>query len=146
MHPAVLVSLTLGSLGVVQAALNRRLAAQWGLAPAILLNGVVVMSLCIVFYVAARRGYIDAITHDGVSGSFRFSWLLPGLFGFLLITGLPWAIGKIGATQVFVGVVFAQMVTSLVWDRVVEGLDWSWGRFAGACLCAAGVAIASWFR
>ena len=141
MHPATIAALTLGSFGVLQAALNRRVAATWGLAPTIFFNGVVVIVLCAAFYFAAKRGWVDAIEGETRLSQVRLWWILPGVFGFLLITGLPWAVGQIGATQVFVGVVFAQMATSLVWDRVVEGLELSWPRVVGACLCAAGVAL-----
>ncbi|MEM6955132.1 MAG: DMT family transporter [Myxococcota bacterium] len=143
MNAATLVSLSLGSMAVLQAALNRRIATAWGLAPAILLNGIVVLVLCGAFYGAARRGWIDAVAEGASVGSMSLTWLLPGVFGFLLITGLPWAVGQIGATRVFVGVVFAQMATSLIWDRLVESIALTPSRILGAVLCAAGVALAA---
>lgn len=143
MHPAAIVAVTLGSCAVIQAAANRRISSEWGLAPTIFLNGSVVILMCVAFYFAARRGWVDAIGSEARLSQMQMWWVLPGVFGFLLITGLPWAVGKIGATQVFVGVVFAQMATSLIWDRLAEGLELSWQRVLGVCLCAAGVAFAT---
>lgn len=130
-------------MAVLQAAFNRRIAATWGLAPTVALNAVVVLLFCIAFYFLARRGVVDGVIEGARFSDFKVLWLLPGLFGFLLITGLPWAISHVGATRVFVAVVSAQMLTSLLWDRFVEGIDLSWTRVLGAVLCVAGVVLAS---
>lgn len=74
-----------------------------------------------------------------------WSWwyLLPGLLGFAFVVGLPYSIARIGALQVFVGLVVAQMVGGLLWDHFVEGLDWSFSRILGATLAVVAVLLAS---
>ncbi|MBX3251092.1 MAG: DMT family transporter [Myxococcales bacterium] len=139
MHPAALVAFLLGCVAVVQAGLNRRIAGTAGLATAVLYNGFVVLAFCGLFYAAARRGLVGSVP-EGVS--FRWWWLVPGVLGFSLITGLPWAIARIGSLQVFVAAVAAQMVASLAWDAWVEGIPFNALRAAGAAVCVIGVALA----
>ncbi len=139
-HPAALVAFALGCIAVVQASLNRRIAGQIGLAPAVLLNGVIVACCAGAFYLAARRGLVSGVV-AGASG-FKWWWLIPGVFGFALITGLPWAIARVGALQVFVAAVAAQMLASLAWDALVEGIPVNALRATGAAVCVAGVALA----
>lgn len=139
-HPAALVAFTLGCTAVVQASLNRRIAGQIGLAPTVLLNGVIVAACAGAFYFAARRGWVAGM----VANDARMSWwwLVPGVLGFALITGLPWAIARVGALQVFVVAVAAQMIASLAWDALVEGIPVNTLRATGAVVCVAGVALA----
>ena len=139
---ALAVAFSLGAIAVFQAGLNRRIAATWGLAPTIFLNGVMVALLAGGFFFAAQRGWLDAVAPGASPSQLKIWWLLPGVFGFLLITGLPWAVARIGALEVFVGVVAAQMAASLIWDAVVERIALSPARVGGALLCLAGVARA----
>ena len=69
--------------------------------------------------------------------------ILPGIFGFCIIAGIPWAISKLGAAKVFVGIVVAQVTVSMLWDTLVDGKPLSWMRLAGALLAIVGVALVS---
>jgi len=73
----------------------------------------------------------------------RFYWFLPGVFGFLLVAGLPWAAHHVGTLRVFVGVVAAQMITSLAWDHFAESIPVTATRITGALLAIASVVLAS---
>lgn len=140
-HPAALVAFALGCVAVVQASLNRRIAAQIGLAPAVLLNGLIVAACAGAFYFSARRGWIGGLV-PSAEATFKWWWIIPGVLGFALITGLPWAIARVGALQVFVVAVAAQMIASLAWDALVEGIPVNAMRALGATVCVAGVALA----
>jgi transporter family-2 protein len=142
----VLVTVLLGAMAVIQATINRQIALRWGLSPAVLLNTFVATVVAAVFLgVLIARGGPAFLLKPGVGLSeLRFHWLLPGLFGFFLVAGLPWAVHHIGALRVFVGVVAAQMVTSLVWDHFAEGIPVSAVRGAGALLAVASVVLVSW--
>jgi transporter family-2 protein len=144
----VLLTVLLGAMAVIQATINRQIAVQWGLSPAVLLNTFVATVVAAAFLgVLLARGGPAFLLKPGVGLSelrFHWHWLLPGVFGFFLVAGLPWAVHHIGALRVFVGVVAAQMVTSLAWDHFAEGIPASAVRGTGALLAVASVVLVSW--
>lgn len=143
MSYGLVVPLILGVVSVVQAALNRRIAAVWGLLPATLLNALVFTTFTALCLLIARTGKTP------LSGwmlpvslrDLRALWLVPGVFGFAIVIGLPWALGRMGALSTFVAMIAAQMVTSVAWDYFVEGVGMSASRVIGAVLTIVGVAL-----
>lgn len=131
--------LILGSAAVLQAGLNRKIAQAWSLPQAILLNATLLW-LCAVslFGVALWRGEIQVAWGRGFSPWF----LLPGVFGFMMVFGLPWSFAKFGAAQTFVLVVCSQLVTTLIWDWQMEGTLPGVTRIAGIVLTMIGTALA----
>lgn len=133
----ILLPIGLGACAVLQGALNRKIADAWGLVPAVLFNTFVFLIAALGLWLAVRfaperfpaffRGRFDA-------GSIAWWYVLPGLFGFALVAGLPWAIAKVGAAEAFVGLVAAQMVVSVLWDAKVEGIPLGTPRVLGAVL------------
>lgn len=143
----VILPFALGGLAVFQAGFNRRIAAAWGLAPATMLNTAVllVVGLSFLWWSSAHRSARPQFFQPGGSlEQFRLWWLLPGLFGFSLLTGLPYALDKMGALRVFVVLVASQVMTSLLWDATVEKIDITWPRLVGAGLALGGVVFNSW--
>jgi transporter family-2 protein len=141
MNLVILLPLGIGAAAVLQATINRQIAGQWGLAPAALLNTSIAL-LCAIgllgYCVAAGpRGGLLRVAFE--PASFRAWWLLPGLFGFAIVVGLPWAVGKAGALPTFVSMVAAQMLTSALWDRYALGVAWEPSRVLGAVLAIASV-------
>lgn len=145
MHWTLVVPLALGIVAVLQATLNRSIAASTGLAAAATLNMIVatVCALGFAAYCMTREDATGALRWQPDLGAFRWWWLLPGLVGFAIVLGLPWAVARIGALQTFVVLVGAQMVTSAVWDRFVEGIPFSTPRVAGAGFTVLGVWLVS---
>jgi transporter family-2 protein len=145
-----LVPLLCGLAVVAQAGLNRRFAGQWGLLSAVLMNMVVATVATFAVYVVARSvpGFWPEAAAPG--GSSRFFdgftvWhLLPGLCGVLIVVGMPWAMGRLGAVQSALLLMAAQLLTSLVWDAMVEGRPATLARVVGSALAFAGAAIAVW--
>lgn len=141
---AISLAFTLGSIAVLQGTINRQVSGAWGLAPAVILNNCVtfIVGLAFFFVVKFYPQWFPVFfrSKDTLSG---FSWhfLLPGVFGVCIVAGMPFAISKIGAVNVFVVVVCAQMITSLVWDQFVEGIPMSWPRVAGALFAIIGVML-----
>jgi bacterial/archaeal transporter family-2 protein len=146
MSSALLVPVVLGVMAVAQVTLNGRVALHWGLAPAAVLNTLVALSVAIVFasWCAYRGPSIDLYRVNVDPSLLRWWWFLPGIFGFSLVAGMPWAVQKLGALATFVALIGAQMVGSVLWDSWVEGTALTLPRLLGAAFAVAGVALTSW--
>lgn len=141
------LALLLGAAAVFQASLNRQIAVSVGLPAAALLNATVLLLIAALgfsYALTTRSGLPGEADALGVLRHFSWWWCIPGMLGFALVMGLPYAVSKIGALNVFVAVVAAQMVTSLLWDTFVEGVQPSGMRAVGALLTVAGVLLVSW--
>jgi transporter family-2 protein len=147
MSPAFFVPFLVGMLAVLQAALNRRIAAMIGLLPTVILNAGVLLGLAVVGWLVARgardplAGWMSGV---GSFAGFGWWWLVPGVCGLSLVAGVPWAIQRVGALQTFVALVSAQMLFSLIWDHVVEHLTVSPQRCVGALLAVLGAIVVAW--
>jgi bacterial/archaeal transporter family-2 protein len=145
-----LVPLLCGLAVVAQAGLNRRFAGQWGLLSAVLMNMVVATVTTFGVYMVARSvpGFWPEAAAPGgqvrLFDGFTVWHLLPGLCGVLIVIGMPWAIGRLGAVQSALLLMAAQLLTSLVWDAMVEGRPATLARVVGSALAFAGAAIAVW--
>ncbi|MCB9777722.1 MAG: DMT family transporter [Alphaproteobacteria bacterium] len=141
------VPLVVGTLAVIQGGLNRMLAERYGLVPVVGLNAVV-FGLAIAVLggvVVARPDWFPASwAPTGARWQPKLWHVVPGLCGFALVAGIPWAIGHLGAVRVFVGIVVAQVVASALWDGLVEGTPPTPLRIAGAVVAILGVVLASW--
>ncbi|NMO17196.1 hypothetical protein HPC49_19925 [Pyxidicoccus fallax] len=143
-----LVPLLCGLAVVAQAGLNRRFAGQSGLFGAVLMNMVVATVATFVVYGLARA--VPALMPDAASAQGRFFegltvWhLLPGLCGVVIVLGMPAAVGRLGAVQSVLLLMAAQLVTSLVWDAMVEGRPATLARVLGSAVAFVGAAIAVW--
>ena len=149
MNGYLLIPLAVGAMTVLQGTLNRQMSESMGLGSAIFLNSVVVVALGSAFYalVRAQPGWLPTI-FAGAPDVSKVAWwmLVPGIFGFCIIAGIPWAISRVGAARVFVGIVVAQLVVSLLWDALVAGQPVTLARGGGAALAVIGVILATWDR
>jgi transporter family-2 protein len=141
----VFLPILIGLASVLQGALNRKVAAVWGLTPALAFN-TAVLSVALLVYGLWERAHPEAafIRGSGFSWSgLRWWYFLPGLFGLVLILGIPFGISRLGAASVFVGIVAAQIVGSLAWDVAFEAKPLTLLRAGGAALAIVGAWIAS---
>jgi transporter family-2 protein len=143
MKLVILIPVCLGAAAVAQATLNRQIAERWGLAPAAVLNMSIAFAcgLALLGYFMASAPRTDLFRVSFDLAGFRPWWLLPGLCGFGIVIGLPWAIGKVGALATFVSFVAAQMAVSAIWDRVAYGMPFNATRTIGAALAVASVLL-----
>ena len=141
----VALAFFLGAVGVLQVTINRQVALRWGLAPAVLLNTSIATVAAGVFLglVARVRGGSFFFESGMRLSELRWYWVFPGIFGFMIVAGLPWAAHHVGTLRVFVALVAAQMVTSLAWDHFAESIPVTATRVAGALLAIASVVLAS---
>ncbi|WIG92856.1 DMT family transporter [Myxococcus sp. SDU36] len=142
-----LVPMLCGLAVVAQAGLNRRFAGQWGLMSAVLLNMVVATAATFAVYLAVRA--VPGLWPEAAAGQGRLSgfspWhLVPGLCGVIIVLGMPWAMSRLGAVQSALLLMAAQLLTSLVWDAMVEGRPATLPRVLGSSLAFMGAAIAVW--
>lgn len=144
MSATLVVPFVLGALAVLQAGLNRRIAAEWGLAAAVFLNTLVLATIALAWFAVVRSTKSPALEWFAVRQGRGFAWwyALPGLCGFALVTGLPWVIVRIGALQAFITLVAAQMLAGLAWDYFVEHIQVGGARVAGALLAILGALVA----
>jgi bacterial/archaeal transporter family-2 protein len=129
---------------VAQGGLNRRLAGQWGLPGAVLLNTVVLLGVVLTLF--ALMSAVPSLFPEGFGGrpqlrGFSPWYLLPGVLGFVIVLGMPVAIARLGAVQSVLLLIAAQLVASLAWDALVEGRPATLVRVVGSVLAVAGAAL-----
>lgn len=144
------VPLLCGLAVVAQGGINRRLAGQWGLVGTALVNTLVVLVVALGLYALTRtapellpQSFVGT-GNGGGSRGFSLWYLLPGLCGVLIVLGMPWAIGRMGAVQSALLVIAAQLLASLVWDAMVEGRPATLARVVGSAIAFLGAAIVVW--
>lgn len=131
---------------VLQGSLNRAVSRHLGLASAVLLNSLVLVTSAVVLWSVARRWpeRVPEIFRAGPSQSwesFGLWMLVPGFLGLTIVAGIPWAISRMGALKFFVGFIGAQIVVSLLWDLWVEGVAIGGLRVLGAALSVLGAVL-----
>lgn len=136
----------IGAIGILQAALNRNMSSSMGLVWACIIGNVVTLLVCVAFYFIVKL-FPDAFPAFVKLRNFEFKlWhLLPGIFGFLFLTGLPYSIDKIGAVKSTVGLIAAQMVTSVLWDFFVENIQVNLAKGFGIFFALLSVILISFF-
>lgn len=120
----IVVPLFIGFIGILQGALNRVMTQDIGLTWMALLGNFVTLVVCVGFYFFAKAN--PELFPDFVRlKEFQFKWwyVIPGIFGFLFVVGLPIGIYEVGAVKTTVGLIAAQMVTSVFWDVFVENIS-----------------------
>jgi len=133
-----------GSIVVIQGGMNRELAANWGLPGMMLLNSVMYLIASAGFFLIARFHLLplSPVLRDKNSfESFSLWYLIPGAFGFIIVLGVPMAIARFDTLKIFICLVAAQMITSLLWDKFVDGIDFSFTRVLAASITVVGASI-----
>ena len=134
----------LGLFTVAQNVLNRQIADRWGLSATVVLNAATLLASTTLLLLVVSRApqlFPDIFRAHPTWESARWWFVVPGLCGCLFTTGMPWAISRYGAAQVFVLVVAGQMVFSLAYDALVEGRPVTAPRAIGAGLAVAGALL-----
>lgn len=144
MRTYLFLPVLLGAFAVIQGVLNRKIAGGVGLANATLINNFVLLGLGFLLVAFVRFGppLLPGL-FSAQSESWSTPWwiVIPGLCGFCLVTGLPLAISKIGASTTFILLIGAQIVVSLVWDAAVEKKEIALTQVLGAILVFGGAAL-----
>jgi transporter family-2 protein len=126
MNWTILLPLFIGCFGILQGAINRQIATTIGVTQATLITNIGSVIICIAFYFFVKSfSYLfpDFFQMKAPITTYKWWYIFPPILGFLIIAGIPFAIAKLGAVKVTVGLIAAQMVTSIVWDMMVEDIS-----------------------
>jgi bacterial/archaeal transporter family-2 protein len=142
------IPVILGIAVVLQGVLNRKIGSAIGLSTAVFINALVFLILSAALLTASyfkpnlfpeflripSTPWKNAIDQSGAS-----VWLywVPGLCGFLLVLGVPFAIQSIGPSKTFVILVSAQIAFSVLLEAASQS-DLSPWKFLGAALAITG--------
>jgi bacterial/archaeal transporter family-2 protein len=147
MSIALILSVALGGIAVIQAGINRQIIGKWGIAPGVVLNNLVIFILGLLLYLVVRL-YPDFFPSnmrlESEFTQLKWWYLIPGLCGLCLVGGIPVLMGKIGAAKVFVAIIVGQLLLSLLWDMVHESIPLTLTRTLGAVLAIIGVVLVNW--
>jgi len=129
-----------GAAAACQAAANAALAARAGLAPALVLNTVVVLAATLVMLLA--RGGARAL--PALAGA-PLHHYLGGLFGFVIIGCLTVAVPRLGTATAVALMVLGQGVLALLIDHFglwgIPVVAVSGARLLGVALLVAGIVL-----
>lgn len=142
---SLLIPFLIGTCAVLQSGLNKKFAETMGLGSAILVNNIVILCVSAVAITITRlvpESALPELFRARSDWSWQWKLLIPGSLAFVIITMAPWAISRAGATRVFIGIIAAQIVVSLLWDYWAEALPVSPSRMLGALLALAGALLA----
>lgn len=119
----VLLPIVLGIFSVLQAGINEKILPSLGVTLTVLLNSAVLMTTSVfVWYFARQTMHASPSDLIDTNGGAAFSWwyIIPGIFGYFLVAGLPISIQKIGANSTFLVLVITQLGISLLWECIDE--------------------------
>lgn len=125
MNWTMLLPLLIGCLGILQGAMNRLVSNYIGVAQASVITNLGSVFICVCFYFIVKaysQFFPELYQIKAPFSTYKWWFVFPPLFGFFIIAGIPFAIAKLGAVKVTVGLIAAQMVTSVIWDLTVEGI------------------------
>ena len=144
MNWSILLPLGLGAVGILQGAINRQVANNVGVTHATLISNFVTLLISIAFYYMVKLSadnYPEYFQLKLPLTTYKWWYIIPPIFGFLIVTGMPLAIYKLGAVKVTVGLIAAQMVTSVMWDFFVDGIGLNMMKVAGIIFSFLSVAL-----
>lgn len=137
---SVLIPILIGAATILQSGINKDIGSKYSLSLAILFNGVILTLLAIGFF--AQQNIFSSEPISGFRSffsEFKWQYLLPGILGFFVITGIPFAISKSSATKVFVLLVTTQTLGSMLWDYFADAKEIGLKQIIGVILALSGI-------
>lgn len=147
MNAWMLLPPILGAAVLCQAILNRQVSESLGLATVVLINAGVFFAAAALLWLGTRvmpDVFPDFLKPGSAGLDARASLIVPGLCGFVLVLGAPWALQKVGPSKTFVLLVGSQILLSVLADKWIFDLDPAWTKWLGASLALAGAVLVAW--
>jgi transporter family-2 protein len=126
MKLALLIPITLCCVSILQGTINRQISEYIGVTQATLVGNIATVIVCILFYVLVKNfeGSFSPLFHiKAPLTTYRWWFVIPAIFGFMIVAGMPWGISQLGAVKMTVLLIVSQMITSVLWDYFVEHLS-----------------------
>ncbi len=140
-------SFFIGAITVAQGGLNRKVAEAWGLSGAIFINSFIILivagiflSVCVVF----PQIFPSEFHLKYQSVQFKWWHAIPALCGFMIVSGIPALIPKVGASSVFLCIIIGQLIFSILWDLKIENISITPQKYLGIFVAFLGFAITYW--
>lgn len=121
----ILLPILLGCVGILQGAINGQISNTIGVAQTTLITNIGTVIICLVFYFVVKSYshlFPEYFQIKVPITTYKWWYVFPPLFGFIIIAGMPFAIARLGAVKVTVGLIAAQMIVSVLWDMMVQGV------------------------
>lgn len=144
MSLALLIPLFLGTISILQGAINKQISGRLGVIQTALIGNAATLVICIAVYFWAKQNEENLPPLLKVKvpiTTYEWWFIFPAIFGFFIVAGMPLAISKLGAVKVTVGLVAAQMITSSLWDIFIENTPLNWQKSLGIVLALASVLV-----
>ena len=140
-----MIAIAAGLAVTLQAGLNRYLANDWGLGSAITLNLVITGIMGVAYYLLVHYNILPLPTYMQNKEMAWKVWhwwvLIPSFCGFVIVLGMPWAIIHLGASRTIIIAIAAQILSSLLWDLLVEKNPVRWPQYLGALFTFVGASM-----
>lgn len=142
-----ILPIILGFVVVLQGSLNKQIGTQWGLSTAVLINASVFFLFSIFMYYSTKlfpNFFPDYLRAKPINENFQAWHFIPGLCGFILVLGLPWAIHKIGVAKSMTLLIGSQILMGFIWDKFIYHNEPSLLKLIGAILSLLGAILVMW--
>lgn len=123
MNLTYLIPIAIGIAGILQGGVNRNMSNDIGLAHSILIGNIIIVFYSLALYIWVQKSpesFPSFIRVKESLMSFKWWYVFPSIFGFIIVAGIPYGIYKLGAVKVTVVIVAAQMLSSILWDIFIE--------------------------
>ena len=144
MNYNILIPLFIGCVSILQGTINRQIAGIVGVTQTALIGNLATVVVCVAFYMLTKKfpEMLPEIFHlKAPITTYKWWFFIPAIFGFIIVAGMPFAISRLGAVKVTVGLIAAQMITSVCWDYFVSGISLNLLRFIGIIFSFISVAL-----
>ncbi len=133
---------------VLQGMLNKKIAAEQSLVFAVFLNATVFLIVSGVLFFISKK-YSESmpsflkmpIDSKNIFSSDNLWYLIPGLCGFVLVLGIPWALQNLGSAKTFIILIVSQIILSLLAEKFVFNNDLSILKITGALVALVGAVM-----
>jgi len=120
-----LLPIIIGTIGILQGALNKEMAIEIGVGQTVLIGMTLTFFFGIAFYLLVKffPENFNTIYHlKAPLTTWKWWYFVPGILGLLIVALFPEAIYELGAVKTTVLLVAAQMIFSVFWDITIEKL------------------------
>ncbi len=136
--------IALGVTVLTQGILNRQIGAAWGLSTAVLINAAVFFLLSAGLFLLGKYwpGVLpEFLRYRDAGTGFKMTFLIPGICGFILVLGLPWALQNIGPSKSFLLLIASQILASLITDQWIFSQPVPAMKWLGGAITIVGAAV-----